>query len=143
MTSPISPNRIQESFKFVNTDTGRLTPYGIGFLNDLWRQLAAGFVIVPCQAATAANVITLTPIMNSEGGATYGDYMWFSFIADVTSTGAVTANVVGDRGSLTTIKVLKADGASQAGAGDIVINSLYLLGYGSGYDGGLGAFVLK
>lgn len=142
MSQNISPNRPQDKYQFVSGDTFRLTQYGLQTLEQMWNQLSATFGIVPCEATTALNVITLRPRLNGEGGRTYGDHMAFSFVADATTTGSVTAKVVGDN-TLATIKVYIDGGATQAGNNDILINRLYLLFYNSALDTGAGGLVLK
>ena len=118
---------------------GRLTTEGLLFMEGIWRQIVAGYVIVPCNVASASNVLTLTPTLNKEGAATYGDHMTFSGVADATSTGSVTARV----GELPTLKVYKDGGSTQAGSGDIVSGRLYLFIYNSALDSGNGGLVLK
>ena len=123
-----------------------LTEYGVNFLNGLWTQIAAGFVITPCVASSAANLISLTPLLHEEGGASYGSGMAFWLLADATSTGLVTARVKRPGSAtdyLSTAKVLKSDGAAQATTGDIVSGSGYLFIYDPALDGGAGAFIMK
>lgn len=143
MSQDLSPNRPQDKYQFVSLDTGRLTQYGLQTLEQMWNQLGATFGICPCEAVTTLNVIALTPRLNAEGGRTYGDHMAFSFVADATTNGAVTAFVKGrgDSEALATIKVYKDNGASQAGAADITANRLYQFWYVSGLDSGNGGFV--
>ena len=142
MSQDISPNRPQDKYQFISLDTGRLTQYGLQTLEQMWNQIAAGFGICPCDATTAANVITLRPRLNGEGARTYGNHMAFSFVADATTTAAVTAKVVGDN-TLATIKVYIDGGATQAGNNDIITDRLYLLIYNSALDSGAGGLVLK
>ena len=142
MTQNEAPNQPQQKYQFIDLDTGFLTSYGLQVLEQMWRQVAANFGTVPADATNVGNLYTLTPILQSEGGRTYGDYMSWSFMAPFTSTGDVTANVVGDE-TLDTIKVFKDNGATQATTGDIVINALYIFYYNSALDGGAGGFVVK
>ena len=143
MSQNVAPNQPLEKFKFINLDTGRLTSYGVQTLEQMFNQVAAGFVIVACNAVTAANVITLTPRLHREGARTYGQHMAWAFTADVTTTAAVTAKVTDGTNALATIKVYKSNGAAQAGNGDIVAASTYLLLYDAALDGGAGGLVLK
>jgi len=133
-----APNRPLHNFPFVDARTGNLTQQGLAVLEQLWRQVAAGFVVVPCTAA-GTNVITLTPTLHAEGARTYADHMVFAAVAANTTTGLATGKV----GTLATIKVYKTDGAAQATTGDIVADSLYLFVYNSALDGGAGGLVLK
>lgn len=142
MTQNEAPNQPQQKYQFVDLDTGFLSSYGLQTLEQIWRQVAANFGTVPTEATNVVNFYTLTPILQSEGGRTYGNHMSWSFVSPFTSTGVVTAAVVGDE-TLPTLKVFKTNGAAQATTGDIVINSLYLVYYNSALDGGAGGFVLK
>lgn len=98
---------------------------------------------------TGTNVLTLTPNGHGdEGGVSpllegykFGDA--FLFWAENTSTGSVTATVVPKSGSLSTLKVYIDNGATQAGAGDIVEDSVYLLFYSPHLDSSAGGFVAK
>ena len=142
MTQNEAPNRPQQKYQFIEKDTGYLSSYGLRVLEQIWRQVAANFGPVSCSSVHTGNKYLLTPLLQSEGGASYGDHMGWNFVADFTSTGAVTAAVVGES-ELATIKVYTSPGAVQAAAGDIVINGFYVVYYNSGLDGGLGGFVLK
>lgn len=133
--APTSPQR---NFGFVD-DKGNLTEYGFQVLQQTWRQVAAGYVIVPCTAA-GQNDIVLTPALHKEGMATLTDHQSFSFEAVATSSGSVTVRLANDS---TARKGYKANGATQAGSGDVVDGSLYLAMFLSSLDGGAGGFVLK
>jgi hypothetical protein len=98
-------------------------------LEETWRQVVAGFVIVPCTAA-GTNDIVLTPRLHQEGAATYGDGMAWSFTAAGTSSGAVTAAI----GSLPAKTVYTNSGALVAGSGVIQSGSAYILMYVSALD---------
>lgn len=137
-----APNQPQQKYQFIDLDTGYLTSYGLQTIDQLWRQIAAGFVNVPCDATNVGNLYTLTPKLQKEGGRSYGDFMEWTFMAPFTSTGAVTMNVMGEA-LLDTIVVTINGGATLAGAGDITINRLYTVFYNSALNAGLGAFVLK
>lgn len=132
-----SPNRPRKEYPFIDKE-GQLTDFGFQHLEQMWRQVAAGFVIVPC-SASGTNAITLTPTLHSEGSRAYGNYMTFCAVAAATSTGLVTASV----GALGFLKVYKTAGAAQATVGDIVSGSLYLFIYNSALDSAAGGFVLK
>lgn len=122
---------------FVNRD-GTLSRDGLSVLDETWRQVVAGFVTVPCQASTSSNAITLTPVLHREGGATYADHMVFAFVADATTSGAVTAGI----GTLAKKKVYRNGGATQAGSGDIIANRTYLVVYNAALDTAAGGLVL-
>lgn len=145
MSQDLSPNRPQDKYQFVSLDTGRLTQYGLQTLEQMWNQIGATFGICPCEAVTTLNVIALTPRLNAEGGRSYGDGMAFSFVADATTSGAVTSFVKGrgDSEPLATIKVFKDGGATQAGNNDIIANRLYTFHYNSALDSNNGGFVVK
>jgi hypothetical protein len=104
--------------------------------------------IIPCLCA-GTNVLTLTPNGNAgEDGESptiekyvFGDA--FLFWAANNSTGAVTGTVVPKTGVLSTIKVYKTNGAAQAGAGDVVQNSVYVAYYAPHLDSNAGGLVLK
>ena len=98
---------------------------------------------IACTCVSTANLCTLTPFPISPQFKNYYSYMSFAFVADRTSTGLLTATLVPTTGSTPTLKIMKADGASQATTGDIVINLFYILYYVDTLDSGNGAFVLK
>ena len=98
--------------------------------------------ITPCSAA-GGDFITLTPNEATPLLSKYIDYEVFAFTAAATSAGPVTMTVVPKNGSLPTLKAFKNNGAVQAGAGDIVINSVYLAIFADHLDGGAGGFVIK
>ena len=136
MAQNTAPNEPRANFVFCNPETGKLTQAGLLYLQQLWRQIAPGFAVVPCEAE-GTDEITLTPQLHEEGGATYADGLIFVAAAAATSTGAVTART----GALDYLKVYIDNGATQAGAGDVVLNRIYLFVYHSTLDGGAGGFV--
>jgi len=137
-----APNIPRGNTQFVDKD-GMLTPEGLLLLEQYWRQIAAGFVTVPC-VASGANLITLTPTLHREGARTYADHMVFAAVAAATSTDAVTAKVADAAGNaLATLKVYVDGGATQAGTGDVVADRLYFFVYAAALDGGAGGLVLK
>jgi hypothetical protein len=143
MAQSQAPNPPQREFQFIDTTTGRLTQYGLTLLDEIWRRIADGYATIPCNATMAANVVTLTPTLHEQGANTYADGLIFSALMYDTSSGDVTAKVASGTKELAEIKVLKDDGAAQAGSGDIDSGKLYLFVYHSALDGGAGAFVLK
>ncbi len=130
---------------FVDRATGQLTPRGIAVLDQLWRQVVAGHVNIPVVVSSSSNLYTLTPRMHEEGARAYGDHMVFIGAADAGSTGSVTARVrsANQQKVLSTVKVYKDGGSTQAGNTDIVAGRLYMWIYSSALDGGAGGFVLK
>lgn len=138
-----APSPPQRTFQFVDIQTGTLTEYGISFLEGLWRQLAPGFPIIPCDFSMAANVITLTPQLDEEGAHTYATGLGYWALANANSSGDLTGRVKSGTKELSTIKILKTAGAAQATTGDIVSGSVYLFLYHAALDGGAGALVLK
>lgn len=117
---------------------GLLIQSGQQLLDRIWRQVAAGHVVIPCEAVTASNVITLTPKLHPNGAEDLGDHMTFAFTADATSTGSVTAIV----GAIPEIKVYVNGGADQAGTGDVVSDKTYFGTYVAALDSGNGGLVL-
>ena len=141
MAQPVAPTSPRGSLPFVHRD-GTLTPQGLLFLEQMWRQVAAGFVIVPVVVA-GTNELTLTPTLAAQGAASYGTGMaWFGTAAE-TSTGAVTATVTDGRNALATVKVYAGNGTAQANAGDLMQDASYLFIYRADLDGGAGGLVLK
>jgi len=137
MAQDVAPNQPRALAVMVDRD-GRLTSEGLAVLEQMWRQIAAGFVIVPCLAA-GTNDITLTPVLHQEGARTYANHMAFGFVAAATSSGDVSVKV----GSLGLLKAFKENGATRAGTGDVVNGSYYIASYVSSLDSGAGGFVLK
>lgn len=134
-----APPDFDNFIAFVDGEKFSLTQEGLNRLVALQRQVVAGFVNVPCVISQASvNVLALTPLLHKEGGASYGTGMVFSGKAAATTTGAVTA-FVGK--TLPTVKVYKALGLVQSGAGDIVINGIYTFTYDASLNGGNGGLV--
>jgi hypothetical protein len=138
MAQKESPDVPRSDIQITDPRTGRLTNAGVHFLDQIWRQVCAGFVSVPC-VATGTDAITLTPSMHKEGGNVYADHEIYTAVAAATSTAAVTARV----GTLAFIKVYINGGSAQAGVGDIVLGRFYLFCYVQALDAGNGGFVIK
>lgn len=131
-----------ELVPFVDIRSGMLTEHGLTFLNK-WRNFIVGMNrLTPCNAS-GKNLITLTPLAASPVISKYEDFEVFTFVAAETSDGSVTATVVPRDGALATLKVYKTNGATQAGAGDVVAGSLYFAIYSDHLDAGAGGLVLK
>lgn len=142
MTQNKAPNQPNAILPFVEKG-GILTRAGLEVLNQMWKQVAGGFHLVPC-TASGTNVITLVPTISDEGGNLYVDHLTFVMTAAATSTGPVTALVSTDRyGALAELKVYKTGGSVQADTGDIVLGNLYFLIYSAALDSGAGGFVAK
>ena len=138
MAQKESPDVPRSDIQISDARTGNLTNAGVHFLHQIWRQVCAGFVSVPC-IASGTDAITLRPTMHSEGAAVYADHEIYPTVAAATSTAAVTARV----GTLAFIKIYNDGGATQAAAGDIVNGRFYLFCYVSALDAGNGGFVIK
>lgn len=136
-----APNSLQIGRRLTDQDGNPTRLFGIAY-EELWRQVVAGFVIVPCIASTAANLITLTPRLHQEGAASFGTMMTFGFVADATTSGSVTAAITSDTGSIGPLKVYKDVGTLQAGSGDIKSGGLYFVVYNAALDSGAGGLVL-
>lgn len=130
------------AFQFVDPATGLLTKHGVEVLNAWHKQHVGMGRIFPCDAS-GTNTITLTPINEQMLLEKYSVYDVFAFRAAANSTGSVTATVAPKTGTLSTLKVYKTDGAAQAGSGDIVADSVYMLVYAPHLDSDAGGFVLK
>jgi hypothetical protein len=144
MAQDKSPSRARDGVPIIDIRTGQFTDYGAMVFEELWRQVVAGFVTVPCIITNAGNFYTLKARLHKEGAASYGDHMIFAGVPTAGSTGAVTACVSDAEGNaLATVKVYKTNGAAQAGNTDIVANSFYLWCYVAALDGGAGGLVLK
>lgn len=131
-----APNRVQRNAGFVDPRTGLLTEIGYQHLDQMWRQVAAGHVIVPC-TVTGKNDIVLTPTLHKEGGVVLADGMTFRFVAAETSDAAVTIKVADQTARKAYVVV------TQAAAGDVVAEAVYLAVYNSAFDTGAGGFSVK
>ena len=144
--TPLDPLRAGVSY--FHSDSGQATPEALLQHNNLRNYVQGGGRIFACVAA-GTNLITLTP---NGHGAEDGisplleDYVFgdgFLFWAAATSTGSVTATVVPKTGTLATLKVYKSNGATQAAANDVVLNSVYFLFYAPHLNANAGGLVLK
>lgn len=144
MAQPRAPTAPRNELRFVDRN-GILTPEGFSILNQMWRQIVAGHVIIPVDITFSSNLYTLVPKLHEEGAQNYGDHMAFFGKAPAASTGSVTAKVQSASGLkvLPTLKVYKTNGTAQAGNTDIPINTYWLWIYVAALDGGNGGFVLK
>ena len=141
MAQTTAPSPFQVTWPFVDSNTFGLTEEGFNHLYELWRQVVAGFVNVPCNITQASiNVIQLDPVLNIEGANAYGNGMIFSGKIVTTTTGAVTGRV-GKK--LSTVKFFKNNGLTQAGIGDLIAGGLYLFIYEKSLNAGAGGLVIK
>ena len=140
MAQPLSPTSPKRGAPFVDR-SGSLTDQGLYLLEQFWRQIAAGYVVVPVTIA-GTNALTLTPVLAREGAASYGDHMMWCGPAANTSTGPVTATVTDGTNALTTVKCYKTGGSAQADTGDIVADRLFLFTYYAALDSGSGGLVV-
>ena len=138
--APISkPNGI---FAFIDMTTGCLTDHGLTILNQWYNSIVGMNKLTPCNA-TGTNTITLTPLAASPLIEAYADYEVYTFVAANTTSSTVTMTVVPKKGTLSTLKAYKSNGATQANTGDIVAGSLYFAIYCDALDAGAGGFVVK
>jgi hypothetical protein len=118
--------------------SGALTNTTIQALQGWVNEIQGGVIGVPC-TATGTNVITLMPAAIAPTVQQYYDFLEVAFVAAGTSTGLVTMSYA----TLPLVPVMKLNGASQAGAGDLTINLFYKANYVSTLNSGNGAWVLK
>lgn len=132
----------------VDPRTGLPTTYFLRLFQSLRADTLGAARVIPCNA-TAENsggvfAITLTPthpVAPLIQG--YRDFDCFVFVANDTSSADVTITVVPEKGSLAALKAYVSDGATQAVAGDVNADRLYLAIFSDHLDGGAGGFVLK
>lgn len=119
------------------TSTGYAALYGMyQFINGCSR-------LIPCNASTTTNTITLTMLPTSPLVKQYADYDTYQFVADATSTGNLSALVATPQGNLATLNVYKSNGASRATAGDVTAGLQYHATYADSLNSGNGGFVLR
>ncbi len=146
------PTPLTTAFKniaIVDTTTGLLTPPGIQLFQQFISYLTGTSRMIPCNCVTSGTVAGLLQLTQFAAGpfvAQYTDYETYVFVADSNPASAVTANLT-TAGTPTqtfaTIKVYKDGGAAQAGAGDVVLGSLYFATFNDALDSGNGGLVLK
>lgn len=141
----IPPNK---RVPLIDPQSGMLSVTGFAFLNQLWAALNSTSVIVPATAAGSANALVLTPFspvdntVSQQGAtATYTYSNTWAFTATADSTGAVTARVK----TLPILNVFKDNGATAAGAGDILTGLQYFLTFLDAIpaNAGLGGFIIR
>jgi hypothetical protein len=143
INAPVKPTVAPQSLiPFVDTN-GILTQVGKQFLQQLYNQTAGANRVIPTVCSNTGNVFSLQ-IQNS--GPTYTNYAThdtFAAVASATSTGTVTAQVVTPSGGLATVPVYKANGATQAGSGDITAGLHYQFTYVDSLNSGNGGLVIR
>lgn len=99
--------------------------------------------VIPCDAVSDTNVITLTMLSSQPQVNGYASYDTYGFVADDTSSGDLSAMVITNQGTLSTLNVYKDNGATRASTGDVVLDSQYFLTYVDSLNSGTGGFVLR
>lgn len=142
--SPIA----KPSSSFPLTDSnGVLTQYGQNTLLSMWSAINGANFIVPCLCdQTATNTLALTPlvtspvpILSNAQAQVYTVFSTWAFVAVKTSTGNLSASV----SPLGVLNVYKAQGATRATTGDVVLGSQYFLTYVDTLNANAGGFVLR
>lgn len=110
-------------------------------LFDTLASQIAGCVTIPC-TCTGTNTYALAPAPPAPGAAvppvtSYTNYSQFAFAASAASTGSCTLNV----SSIGAKKLFTASG-NQAGNGDILNGTLYVVAFNSSLDTGNGGFII-
>lgn len=131
-----------QGIRFVD-DKGYLTNTGRLALQEMHSFIVSMNRVIPCNASTTLNTITLTMLDSQPQVNQYVSYDQFGFVADATTNGNVSAVVVTEQGTLTTLNVYKANGATRAGSGDVVSGSQYFLTYVDSLNANAGGFVLR
>ena len=145
---PTPIDRPNANIPAVDSKSGHWTIDELQRQTKLRNYVVGGGRIIPCSCA-GTNVLTLTPNGHgTEDGESpllekyvFGDA--YLFWAENNSTGAVTGTVVPKSGTLATLKVYRANGATQAGSGDVVANSVYLAFYAPHLDSNAGGLVIR
>lgn len=131
-----------QGMQFVD-EKGYLTASGRISLQKMRDYIVNMNRVMPCNASTTSNVITLTLLAVQPLVSQYGSYDTYGFVADATSTGNLSALVVTAQGTLATLNVYKANGATRATTGDVVLGSQYFLTYTDSLNTNAGGFVLR
>lgn len=129
------------ALRFVD-ENGMLTSAALQMLAQ-WREFMVGTNRIIPTNCSGTNTLTLTPLDSGPLIEKYVDFEVFGFTAAATSTGDISATVVPRKGTLDTLKVYKAAGATRATTGDLVSGSFYWLVYIDSLDSAAGGFVLK
>ena len=138
MSQDFAPNAPRNNVQIIDTKTGFLTGAGLELFTHIWRQVAAGFTVTPCQA-TGTNAVVLTPIMHEEGGSALADYMPFSFELPATLSGLMTIKVADN----IAYKAYTSLGRAQATTGDFTAGDFLVAYFVQSLDSAVGGFVCK
>lgn len=128
---------------FTDPDSGILTSTGLQLMQQYFMAINGLSPTISCNVAFSSNVYTLTPLNIAPNVPNYIDYWGFAFVAPATSTGAASATIVPNTGSLPTLPVFKNNGGTATIAGDIVLGSFYVLYFVDSLNSGNGGLVLK
>jgi hypothetical protein len=139
---PLSPP--SGMLQFVDQN-GRLTSEGVAALRE-YRDFISGVGrVIPCDAANQNNIV-LTPTETAPVISAYKTFDIYVFKAAATANGAITINVQ-PRGPsaqpLGAKNAYKASGATSAGSGDTVLDSVYMAIFADHLNSNAGGFVLK
>jgi hypothetical protein len=135
----VSPN---PGLRFTN-ESGNLTNNGRIALQQMHDFIVSISRIIPAEATTTSNTITLTLLDSQPQVNQYGIFDTYTFIADATTTGNVSALVVTAQGTLSTLNVYKTNGSARAASGDVAQNLQYFMTYVDALNSGAGGFVLR
>lgn len=124
-------------------ERGNLTNNGRIALQQMHDFVVSMSRVIPCNASTTSNTITLTLLDSQPQVNQYASYDSYGFVADATSSGNVSALVVTQNGTLATLNVYKANGATRATTSDVVSGSQYFLTYVDSLNSNAGGFVLR
>lgn len=144
ITDPL--NEASQGIPFIEvnpvTGAGVLTQQAVEFLRQLRDYVSGMSRVIPCDAS-GTNTISLTPTSGAPQIQRYNSHDIFVARVVATSTGDVSATVVPEHGTMSTLPVYKAAGVTRATTGDVVADSLYLFVFADYLNAGAGGFVLK
>lgn len=135
---------VNSGLPFVNAN-GSLTNSGSLALQQMHDYIVNMSRVIPCNAKTSLNVITLTMLPVQPTVSQYASYDTYAFVADATSSGNLSAMVVTSSpgGTLPTLNVYKTNGSARAASNDVTQNLQYFLTYVDTLNSGSGGFVLR
>lgn len=128
---------------FIDLQTGLLTNNGRIALQQMHDFIVNMNRIIPCNASTTSNVITLTLLATQPQVNQYTSYDTYAFVADANSTASLSALVVTEQGTLATLNVYKDNGENRAGSNDVLAGLQYFLTFVDSLNSGNGGFVLR
>jgi hypothetical protein len=146
-TPIVSPTAASNSFIATSGGSPQLSGTGRIALQQMHDYVVNMCRRFPANASTSNNVIALTLLAVQPTLVQYADYDDFGFVADVGTTGPVSALVMttvnGNLTALATLNVYKNNGSSQAGNGDISQGNQYWFTYVDSLNSGVGGFVVR